>query len=189
MGVSTYIMPIVKRILVKQRANRKGLLFYMKKGVFMSKRKDVEAKTEELVMPLIDEKGFEFVDTEFVKEGNSYYLRVFVDKPGGITIDDLESVSRPLSDKLDEKDFIDEQYILEVSSPGLGRPMKKDRDFERNLEKVVEVHLFKAMDGEKQFVGNLKAYDKEIITIETDDGSEINIDRANASLVREYIEF
>ncbi|HAR91931.1 MAG TPA: ribosome maturation factor RimP, partial [Eubacterium sp.] len=67
----------------------------------MSKRKDVEAKTEELVMPLIDEKGFEFVDTEFVKEGNSYYLRVFVDKPGGITIDDLESVSRPLSDKLD----------------------------------------------------------------------------------------
>ena len=158
-------------------------------GGQMSKRKDVEAKTEELVMPLIDEKDFEFVDCEFVKEGNNYYLRVFVDKPGGITIDDLESISRPLSDKLDEKDFIEEQYILEVSSPGLGRPMKKDRDFERNLEKVVEVHLYKAIDGEKMLVGALKAYDEDTITIESEEGNEINIGRADASLVREYIEF
>ena len=155
----------------------------------MSKRKDVEAKTERLVMPIIDEKGFEFVDTEFVKEGNSHYLRVFVDKPGGITIDDLESVSRPLSDKLDENDFIDEQYILEVSSPGLGRPMKKDRDFDRNMEKVVDIHLYKAQDGEKEWVGQLKGYDKETITIELEEGNEIKLDRANVSLAREYIEF
>lgn len=155
----------------------------------MSKRKDVEAKTERLVMPIIDEKGFEFVDTEFVKEGNSHYLRVFVDKPGGITIDDLESVSRPLSDKLDENDFIDEQYILEVSSPGLGRPMKKDRDFDRNMEKVVEIHLYKAQDGEKEWVGQLKGYDEETITIEIEEGNEIKLDRANVSLAREYIEF
>ena len=189
MGFQAYIMHKVKRILVKQRANRKGLLFYMKKGVFMSKRKDVEAKTEELVMPLIDEKGFEFVDTEFVKEGNSYYLKVFVDKPGGITIDDLESVSRPLSDKLDEHDFIDEQYILEVSSPGLGRPMKKDRDFDRNMEKVVEIHLYKAQDGEKEWVGQLKGYNEETVTIEIEEGNEMQIERANISLAREYIEF
>lgn len=155
----------------------------------MSKRKDVEAKTEELVMPIIDEKGFEFVDTEFVKEGNSHYLRVFVDKPGGITIDDLESVSRPLSDKLDENDFIDEQYILEVSSPGLGRPMKKNRDFDRNMEKVVEIHLYKAQDGEKEWIGQLKGYDEETITIEIEEGNEIKLDRANVSLAREYIEF
>lgn len=155
----------------------------------MSKRRDVEAKTEELVMPLIDEKGFEFVDTEFVKEGSSYYLRVFVDKPGGITIDDLESVSRPLSDKLDEKDFIDEQYILEVSSPGLGRPMKKDRDFDRNMEKIVEIHLYKAQDGEKELVGKLTGYNEETITIEIEEGNEIKLDRANVSLAREYIEF
>ena len=155
----------------------------------MSKRKDVEAKTEELVMPIIDEKGFELVDTEFVKEGNSHYLRVFVDKPGGITIDDLESVSRPLSDKLDENDFIDEQYILEVSSPGLGRPMKKDRDFDRNMEKVVEIHLYKAQDGEKEWIGQLKGYDEETITIELEEGNEIKLDRANVSLAREYIEF
>ena len=155
----------------------------------MSKRKDVEAKTEELAMPLIDEKQFEFVDCEFVKEGTTYYLRVFVDKPGGITIDDLESVSRPLSDMLDEKDFIDEQYILEVSSPGLGRPMKKDRDFDRNMEKVVEIHLYQGIDGEKELVGLLKSYDKETITIEIEEGNEIKIDRANISLAREYIEF
>ena len=161
----------------------------MKKGEFMSKRKDVEAKTERLVMPIIDEKGFEFVDTEFVKEGNSHYLRVFVDKPGGITIDDLESVSRPLSDKLDENDFIDEQYILEVSSPGLGRPMKKDRDFDRNMEKVVEIHLYKAQDGEKEWVGQLKGYNEETVTIELDEGNEMQIERANISLAREYIEF
>lgn len=155
----------------------------------MSKRKDVEARTEELVMPIIDEKGFEFVDTEFVKEGNSHYLRVFVDKPGGITIDDLESVSRPLSDKLDENDFIDEQYILEVSSPGLGRPMKKDRDFDRNMEKVVEIHLYKAQDGEKEWVGQLKGYNEETVTIEIEEGNEMQIERANISLAREYIEF
>lgn len=155
----------------------------------MSKRKDVEAKTERLVMPIIDDKGFEFVDTEFVKEGNSHYLRVFVDKPGGITIDDLESVSRPLSDKLDENDFIDEQYILEVSSPGLGRPMKKDRDFDRNMEKVVEIHLYKAQDGEKEWVGQLKGYNEETVTIELDEGNEMQIERANISLAREYIEF
>lgn len=155
----------------------------------MSKRKDVEAKTERLVMPIIDEKGFEFVDTEFVKEGNSHYLRVFVDKPGGITIDDLESVSRPLSDKLDENDFIDEQYILEVSSPGLGRPMKKNRDFDRNMEKVVEIHLYKAQDGEKEWIGQLKGYDEETITIELEEGNEIKLDRANVSLAKEYIEF
>lgn len=155
----------------------------------MSRRKDIETRTEALVMPIIDEKGFTFVDSEYVKEGNNYYLRVFVDKPGGITIDDLESVSRPLSDKLDEEDFIDEQYILEVSSPGLGRPIKKDRDFDRNMGNEIEIHLYKAVDGEKMYVGLLESYDKDTITIQNEDGSETKIDRANVSLVREYIEF
>ena len=95
----------------------------------------------------------------------------------------------PLSDKLDEKDFIDEQYILEVSSPGLGRPMKKDRDFDRNMEKVVEIHLYKAQDGEEEWVGKLNSYNEETITIEIEEGNEIKLDRANVSLAREYIEF
>ena len=105
----------------------------------MSKREDYEKKTEELVLPLIDGKDFELVDIEYVKEGGNYYLRVYLDKEGGITIDDLEMVSRALSDKLDEKDFIDDAYVLELSSPGLDRPLKKDKDFERNKGKMVEL--------------------------------------------------
>ena len=96
----------------------------------MSRREEYEMKTEALLQPIVDEKGFELVDVEYVKEGSNWYLRAFVDKPGGITINDLESVSRKLSDLLDEEDFISDPYILEVSSPGLGRPLKKDKDFE-----------------------------------------------------------
>ena len=93
-------------------------------------RKDIEAKTEALLMPILDEFGFELWDVEYVKEGSEYYLRAYIDKEGGITIDDCVDVSRKLSDKLDEDDFIDSEYILEVSSPGLGRTLKSDRDFQ-----------------------------------------------------------
>lgn len=155
----------------------------------MSKRTDYEAKTEALIQPIVDEKGYELVDVEYVKEGSNYYLRAYVDKAGGITIDDLEGVSRILSDKLDEEDFISEAYILEVSSPGLGRPFKKDKDFDRNIGKVIELHLYRAINGEKQWIGLLKSYDKETITIEDENGDEKVIDRADTALVREYIEF
>ena len=90
----------------------------------MSRREEYEMKTEALITPIVDEKGFELVDVEYVKEGSNWYLRAYVDKEGGITINDLESVSRILSDKLDEEDFISDAYILEVSSPGLGRPLR-----------------------------------------------------------------
>ncbi len=124
-----------------------------------------------------------------LKEGSSWYLRAFVDKPGGITINDLESVSRRLSDLLDEKDFISDAYILEVSSPGLGRPLKKDRDFNRSIGEEIEVHLYRSLNGNKQYIGLLKSYDKDTITIEDEDGSEINLDRVNASLVKLTIDF
>lgn len=155
----------------------------------MSRREEYELKTEALIQPIVDEKGFELVDVEYVKEGSNWYLRAYVDKPGGIMINDLEAVSRQLSDKLDEEDFISEAYILEVSSPGLGRPIKKDKDFDRSIGKEVEIHLYRAIEGNKQYVGLLKSYDKETITIENEDGSETSIDRVNVSLVREYIEF
>ena len=129
------------------------------------------------------------VDVEYVKEGNNWYLRAYVDKPGGITINDLESVSRQLSDLLDEKDFISVSYILEVSSPGLGRPLKKERDFDRSIGEEVEVHLYRSLNGNKQYVGLLKSYDKDTITIETEEGSEINLDRVNVSLVKLTIDF
>lgn len=91
----------------------------------MSRKEEYEAKTEALLLPIVEEKGYEMVDVEYVKEGSNWYLRAFIDKPGGITINDLEGVSRKLSDLLDEEDFISDAYILEVSSPGLGRPLKK----------------------------------------------------------------
>lgn len=93
----------------------------------MSKREIYEQKTEALITPLVEEKGFELVDVEYVKEGGNWYLRAYIDKPGGITVDDCEVISRALSDRLDEDDFIDEAYILEVSSPGLGRPLKRKK--------------------------------------------------------------
>ena len=155
----------------------------------MSRREEYEAKTEALLIPLVEEKGFELVDVEYVKEGSTWYLRAYVDKPGGITINDLESVSRPLSDLLDEKDFISDTYVLEVSSPGLGRPLKKDKDFDRNIGVEVEIHLYRAINGQKQYVGFLKAYSKEDITIEDENGNETVIDRVNVSLVRQTIDF
>ena len=134
----------------------------------MSRREEYEMKTEALITPIVDEKGFELVDVEYVKEGSNWYLRAYVDKEGGITINDLESVSRILSDKLDEEDFISDAYILEVSSPGLGRPLKKDKDFDRNMGNEIEVHLYRAVDRQKQLVGLLKAYNADTITIENE---------------------
>ena len=155
----------------------------------MSRKEEYEAKTEALLLPIVEEKGYEMVDVEYVKEGSNWYLRAFIDKPGGITINDLESVSRKLSDLLDEEDFISDAYILEVSSPGLGRPLKKDRDFDRSIGEEIEVHLYRSLNGNKQYVGLLKSYDKDTITIEDEDGSEIALDRVNVSLVRLTIDF
>lgn len=95
----------------------------------MSKKEIYEQKTEEILLPIVEKNGFELWDVEYVKEGGNWYLRAYIDKPGGINVDDCEVVSRELSDILDEKDYIDEAYILEVSSPGLGRPLKKGKRF------------------------------------------------------------
>lgn len=155
----------------------------------MSKKENYEARTEQLLEPIVSEHGFETVDVEYVKEGSNWYLRAYIDKPGGITIDDLEMVSRALSDKLDEEDFIADAYILEVSSPGLGRPLKKEKDFARSIGEEVEVHLYRAVNRQKEFVGLLKAYDKEGFTIEKEDGEEITFIKAEVALVRLTFEF
>ena len=98
-------------------------------------KKDYESRTEAMLMPIVEAKGFELVDVEWVKEGANWYLRAYIDKEGGIAVDDCEVISRALSDRMDEEDFIEEAYILEVSSPGLGRPLKKDKDL-HTLRKV-----------------------------------------------------
>ena len=94
----------------------------------MTKREEYEQKTEEILQPIVDANGFELVDVEYVKEGGTWYLRAYIDKPGGITVDDCELVSRAANDILDEKDFVEDSYVFEVSSPGLGRPLKKEKD-------------------------------------------------------------
>jgi ribosome maturation factor RimP len=131
----------------------------------LGKRETYEAKTEELLKPIVEKCGVEIYDVEYVKEAGENYLRAYIDKPGGVTIDDCEAVSRLLSDELDKKDFIEEGYILEVSSPGLGRTLKKDRHLEKSIGQEVDVKTFKPIDKVKEFTGILKSFDKETITI------------------------
>ena len=95
----------------------------------MSRREEYEKRAEELLAPIVELNGFELVDVEYVKEAGNWYLRGYIDKPGGITVNDCEVVSRAFSDKLDENDFIEDSYIMEISSPGLDRPLKKEKDF------------------------------------------------------------
>ena len=155
----------------------------------MAKRDDYEAMAEKLIMPIIESNGYELVDIEYVKEGQNNYLRAYIDKPGGITVDDCEVVSRAFSDKLDEKDFIAESYILEVSSPGLGRPLKKEKDFKRSLGEAVDIKLYRAIERQKDFSGILTAYDADTVTIRYEDGSESTFNRKDIALIRLAFDF
>ncbi len=155
----------------------------------MTRRETYESRTEQFLLPLLEQHQFELVDVEYVKEAGNWYLRAYIDKEGGITVDDCEIISRVLSDWLDKEDFIEDSYILEVSSPGLGRPLKKDKDFERSLGDDVELKLFKARNKQKDFAGVLKSYDKDTVTIELEDGSEEVFSRAEIALIRLAFDF
>lgn len=155
----------------------------------MAKYEEYEQKTEELLLPIMEEYSFELVDVEFVKEGSNRYLRAYIDKPGGITIDDCEVVSRRLSDLMDEKDFIEEAYILEVSSPGLGRPLKKEKDFARSLGQEIEIRCYRPIDHEKEFTGILKAYDTKTVTIQENENTDRVLERDNIALIRLAFDF
>ncbi len=155
----------------------------------MAKRETYVERTTKLLEPIIEANNFELVDVEYVKEGSNYYLRAYVDKEGGFTVNDCELVSRALEAKLDAEDFIEDAYILEVSSPGLTRPLKKDKDFERNMGKPIEIHLYKARNKQKILIGELKSYSQDDVTISDDDGNEETINKSEISLIRPYIEF
>ena len=155
----------------------------------MSKRESYEQKTEAILLPILEEHGFELWDVEYVKEGSNWYLRAYIDKPGGININDCELVSRQLSDLLDEKDYIAENYILEVSSPGLGRPLKKERDFQRSMGEEVEIRTYRMIDKQKEFVGLLCAYDEKSVTIEMENGEQKTFLKTDIALVRLAFDF
>ncbi|MBQ9936018.1 MAG: ribosome maturation factor RimP [Lachnospiraceae bacterium] len=150
------------------------------------KKNEIEQHCTELVVPIIEENSFELVDVEYVKEGSDYYLRVYADKEGGINIDDCVLISRALEAKLDEADKIKDAYILEVSSPGLTRPLKKDKDFKRSIGKLVELKLYKQYNGAKEYVGVLENFDENTITIMNDDDNhdEITFNRSDISMIR-----
>ena len=153
----------------------------------MTKREEYEQRAEQLLMPVIQANDFELVDVEYVKEAGTRYLRSYIDKEGGITIDDCELVSRAFGERLDAEDFIEESYVLEVSSPGLGRPLKKEKDFARSIGKDVEVKLFKPLSKEKKekdFLGTLKSYDGTSVTIVQEDGEELTLERSAVALIR-----
>ena len=155
----------------------------------MSKREIYDQKTEAILMPIVEEHGFELVDVEYVKEGGTWYLRAYIDKPGGINVDDCEVVSRRLSDILDEKDYIEEAYILEVSSPGLGRPLKKEKDFKRSLGEEVDVRTYRMIEKQKEFTGLLKDYDDATVTIEMEDGTLKTFEKSDIALIRLAFDF
>ena len=147
------------------------------------KKSEIEEKTTELVMPIIEEGGYDLWDVEYVKEGPDFILRVYADKEGGIGIDDCVAISRKLSDRLDEDDFIKEAYILEVSSPGLTRPLKKDKDFERSIGRAVEIKLYSAVNGMKELEAELKGFDEKNITVAVEEET-VTIERTNISSIR-----
>ena len=155
----------------------------------MSRREEYEKRAEELLAPIVELNGFELVDVEYVKEAGNWYLRGYIDKPGGITVNDCETVSRAFSDKLDENDFIEDSYIMEISSPGLDRPLKKDKDLERSIGESVDVRLFRAIDRQKEFTGILKAWDKDTVTLEFEDEATLVIERSNIALIRLAFDF
>ena len=137
----------------------------------MAKPNNTEAKVLPILEPIIAEKGLELVDLEFVKEGVNWYLRVYIDKDGGVNIDDCEAVSRALEVKLDEKDPIEQAYILEVSSPGIDRPLKKDADFVKYQGEIIDVKLYKAQDGSKRSAFDIVADEVEFLSANQSSGA------------------
>ena len=154
----------------------------------MSKRETYEAKTEEILLPIAEKNGVEIYDVEYVKEGSDWYLRAYIDKPEGVNINDCVDVNRAFSDALDLEDFIEDSYILEVSSPGLGRTLKKDRHLQYSIGEEVELKLYKPIDKVKEFSGVLESFDKETLTITTDEGTK-NFTRSDIAIIRLALDF
>ena len=145
----------------------------------------IEMQTEDLLAKLLADTDYELVDVEYVKEGRDWYLRVFVDKAGGVDLDDCQTVSERLSAKLDEADIIGGAYILEVSSPGIDRVLKKDRDFIREAGKAVDVTLYAPLDGKKIFIGELEGRDEKFLKLK----DIAPLPREKVAQVRLHIDF
>ncbi|MGI6108926.1 MAG: ribosome maturation factor RimP [Eubacteriaceae bacterium] len=147
-----------------------------------------EQQLFEMLSPIVEEAGYECVDVTFEKNGPDWILTAFIDCPEGVSLDDCEKVSRIIDPFLDEKDPIDQSYFLEVSSPGIDRPLKRDRDYEKAVGKKITVSLFVKRDGSKEFTGILKEAGPETIVLDTGNG-EICFTRKEISKAAPVIEF
>ena len=151
--------------------------------------KNILAKINPLICPVIAGLGFELYDLVFIKEGSNWYLRVFIDKPSGVTIDDCETASRAIEKVLDENDPIEQSYILEVSSPGIDRPLKKDADFVRFKGSLVDVKLYKPIGKQKAFTGVLQGLQDGNIVIVDDSGSIHSFPKSDVAICRLAVVF
>ena len=143
----------------------------------------IEEKVESLLKEKIESIGYDLYDVEYAKEGPNYFLRIFIDKPEGIDLEDCEKVNNEIMEKLDEADYIKEQYFLEVSSPGVERVLKKEKHLEQNIGNEVQIKLFKKDEnGKKEYQGILKTFDEQTITIEQ--AQEIIIERKNIAQIK-----
>jgi len=154
----------------------------------MSKREVYEEKTTNMLKPIVAEHGCEIYDVEYVNEAGEWYLRAYIDKEGGVTINDCEAVSRALSDALDADDFIDDAYYLEVSSPGLGRALKKDSHLEKSIGEEVELKTYKPINKQKEFSGILKAFDALTVTLEINK-KEVSFNRSDIASIKLALDF
>jgi ribosome maturation factor RimP len=154
----------------------------------LSKREIIEKKTEELLLPIVEQEEIEIYDVEYVREATIWYLRVFLMKPEGVTIQDCEKVSRAMSEILDELDYIEEAFIFEVSSPGLGRTLKKDKHLAMSIGEEVEIRTYKAINKQKEFIGTLEEFDKEKIVIKIENDT-VEFQRTDIALIRLTLDF
>ncbi|MGN1299781.1 MAG: ribosome maturation factor RimP [Clostridia bacterium] len=143
----------------------------------------IEERVEELVTKPIDELGYKVYDVMYVKEGKDNYLRIFIDKESGISLDDCEKVNNAITDMLDEADIIKDQYFLEISSPGVERHIRKDKQLEEHIGKDINVRLFKPIDKQKELTGTLQKFDDEQVVLLINE-EEITINRENISSMK-----
>ena len=155
----------------------------------MSKREDYESRTEELLAPIAEVNQVEIYDVEYVKEGGTWYLRAYIDKEGGITVNDCEAVAREMNEILDREDFVEDSYVFEVSSPGLGRPLKKEKDYIRSMGKELEIRTYRSMNGSKEFYGVLTGYDDDTVTIQTEEDEKLTFAKTDIALIRLAFDF
>ncbi len=144
----------------------------------------IETKAEKLVQNLLLNTEYELVDIEYIKE-KDWYLRIYIDKDGGIDLDDCQKLSHEIDDEIEKQNIIKNSYILEISSPGLDRQLKKDRDFEREMGKDIDIVTYVPINGKKKFTSKLSAFDAESVTVD----ENINILRSQISSVRLHIDF